>query len=705
MTPVTLPVDETSPDQRKITRIQAKRLGALANVKATELESLTIAQVGERLKWKIDPALFLFRKICGKVIKKDPVTGVEYPVPFATVYVEDTDCHLVSYFPQPWPWGWFFPFHCHREIIGTTKTDRCGNFCVWVPRFDIDWILEWRRLRVCFPFIFQRPTIADLLPKLKREVVGPWPPVPGPDPGPLDTLSALPPSVLEAVAGSAGVKLAQRAALMQSVRSFGGPSQGIEGLLNTRAFETELPPPLPAEFHRALAGEQDVVAAHGASAAEGIRSAVAMKIGMNPTAKEFANFDTRRFIGPFFRCFNIIIPEWHLILDVPDITFRVTQDTNGDGVEENIYSEGYFDVRWDAGPLPDVTLVASSIAKESHVCETPVVPCGNVPAILFAGLMPLNYSSYFDATIGNAIIGYGGNAVRPNRPSTALSNPPCPSHPNSPRTAARTPFCQTLQLYGCVNVQAAKFYRVLHSLDHGATFSAVTGLSWNLYPIPSGPPVTIAADSNGWSQVLVNPNGFHPEHLVIEWPTPQLGQSVLKIEIADAAKNHIAYSAAVAIQVDNTIPKATSTRLAWKFASEPDSGFSLPGRDLLVSCPTIHRGTPPQDIEVIHEVSVSAQHLRDACIGASGCGDGEFVLVSGNVGHWHIHPDDNTVLLNGRYSLNSGAHEGAYSFGCTATSRAMNPAGADGGHLLPADWFYDPIYIYTTPSIGVAIVN
>lgn len=705
MAKVTHPIEELSPEQQKITKIQAKRIGALANVNPTELERLTIAQASERLKWKIDPALFLFRRICGKVVKKDPVTGTEYPVPFATVHVEDTDCHLVSYFPNPWPWGWFFPFNCHREVIGTTKTDRCGNFCVWVPRFDIDWILEWRRLRLCFPFIFRRPSIIDLLPKLKPEVVGPRPPFPGPDPGPLDTLTTLPPSVIEAISGGAAGRLAQRAALAQTARSFGTPSRETEPLLTARAFETELPPPLPAEFHQARAGQGSVVAAKGASAAEGIRSAIAMKIGLDPAAKEFASFDARRFIGPFFRCFDIFIPEWHLILDVPDITFRVTQDTNGDGVEESIYSEGYFDVRWDAGPLPDVKLVASAIAKETHVCETPVVPCGNVPAILFAGLMPLTDPNYFDASIVNTTGEYEGFALRPNRPSTAVSNPPCPSGPNPPRTPARTPFCHTLQLYGCVHVQAAKYYRVLQSVDHGATFSAITGLSWNLYPIPSGPPLTVAADSSGWYPVLPNPNAFHPGNLVLEWPTPALGQSVLRVEIADAGKNHIAYSADVAIQVDNTAPDIVPTRLAWKFATEPDSAFSLPGRDLLVPCPTIHRGATPRDIVVVYEATVMANHLRDACIGTSGCGDGAFVLESGNVGHWHTSPGDNSAFLHGRYFLSSSAHEGAYSFGRTANSRAMNPAGADGGHLLPKDWFYESVYVHTIQSIGVAVVN
>ena len=46
--------------------------------------------MSEKLKWRVDPELFFFRKVCSQVVKKDPLTGIEYPVPFATVIVEDT---------------------------------------------------------------------------------------------------------------------------------------------------------------------------------------------------------------------------------------------------------------------------------------------------------------------------------------------------------------------------------------------------------------------------------------------------------------------------------------------------------------------------------------------------------------------------------------------------------------------------------------
>ena len=691
--------EELPPDQRPLNPIQAKRLAALAGVSVKALEGATIAQLSERLKWKIDPTLFLFRQICGKVVKKDPITGVEYPVPFATVHVEDTDCNFITYFPKPWPWGWHFPVLCRREVIGTTKTDACGNFCVWVPRFDIDWILRWRLERVCYPIIFKRPSIGDLIPKLPVPVVGPWPPIPGPDPGPLKQLTTLLPSVVEAIAGNAAGQLAQQVARVQASQSLGATNQLKQELLDARVFDAELPPPLPAEFQRVLTG-QGVVAAKGASASEGIRSAVALKLGLNPTAKEIAGFNPRRFIGPFFRCYDVMVPEWQLILDVPDITFRVTQDTNGDGTEENIYSEGYFDVRWDAGPLPNVKLVASAIAKETRSCYSPPVPCGNVPAILFAGFMPLDLPAYYDAV--------NGYTLRPNRPSNDGATP---NPSDLTRPAAQTPFCGTLQLYGCVDVGGAKYYRIMQSIDAGASFSAVTGLAWNNYLNTGGAPIPIAADASGWYPVNpINPVTSNPvprltlefPNLILDWPTPALGQSVLKIEIGDVNKKPIGASVNVPFQTDNTAPSVIFTQLAWKFAGESDSAL----RNLLgIPCPTIHRGSNPQTIEVVFEVSVTAHHLRDASIGTSNCGGGAFVLESGTTSHWHTSVVDNSVLLNGRYSLQGSALEGAYSFNAFASSRAMNPSGADGGNLLPTDWYYDPLYIYTTPSIAVAIVD
>jgi hypothetical protein len=666
---------ERTPDKRIITRIQAERLASLAKIDAKELIGHTVADLAERLKWRIDPELFFFRRICGRVVKKDPVTGVEYPVPFATVEVQDTDCSLVSYFPANWRWGWFYPFHCRREVIATVKTDECGRFCVYVPRFDIDWILRWRHRRICFPYILVRPSIKDLVAIPELDL-----PVP-PRPGPVEELPGLK-RHLEAALGA----MSHAASLSREVSSPSGRETLSAELEGARAFPMEMQAPIPPEFQKLLSGDDDIVGKKPTDPGEAIRAAVARQLGVHH--REIDGFDLNRYIGPFHRCFDIFLPQWQRIVDVPDITFRVTQDTNGDGIEEVIYSEGYFDVRWNAGVIPPVTLVASSQARESRVCETPVVPCKDVPEILFAGLMPLNNASYF-----NAVTGY---AVRPNRPVP----------PIGPRPLARTPFHGTLQLYGCVNVPKAHFYRVLASTDNGVTFNAITGLSWNIYPIPSGSPHLVTPDADGWYPVLANPTAFHPDNLVLEWPTPTLQRTLLKIEVGGAAKNHLQYSGVVAIQTDNTAPTVHFDTLAWKFASESDSAFALPGRNLLVPCPTIRRGVVPQDIDVRIVVSVSAHHLRSAVLTLHGCGSGSFSLQTSpaDTSHWHETTSDNSCLLSGTYRLVAASSlEGSYGLGCSAFSRAMNPAGADNGHLF--DWNYDPIDIRVDPDVDIAVIN
>lgn len=77
------------PDKIKLGAIQTDRLGALNDVPAKELIGLMVAQISDKFRFKIDPTLLFFRRICGEVVRKDPITSVEYPVAYATVNVED----------------------------------------------------------------------------------------------------------------------------------------------------------------------------------------------------------------------------------------------------------------------------------------------------------------------------------------------------------------------------------------------------------------------------------------------------------------------------------------------------------------------------------------------------------------------------------------------------------------------------------------
>jgi hypothetical protein len=675
------------PDRRRMTALQARRLGAMSGLAVKEVEGLTVADLADKYRWRIDPELLFFRKICGRVVKKDAASGAEYPVPFATVHVEDTDCNLLGYFPHGWTWGWYFPLSCHREVLATVKTDECGRFCVYIPRFEIDWILRWRRERICFNDIFVRPSLADLLdiPKFGPIVDGPFDPpgpIPEPDPQPWRKLAQLDLTRVELLAGRAGRQVARKAADLLASSNFGARISGPDPR-NVRAFDGNLPPPLPKDISAVLAGAGNVIGARDVKGLEAVHGNIAHRLGTDP--RELKELRLERYIGPFRRCRDIIVPEWQVIVDVPDISFRVTQDTNGDGVEETIYSEGWFDVRWDATSIPEVTLTANDAARESRVCDTPPVPCKDTPELLFAGLMPLTDPAYFDAA--------SGYALRPNRPKPV-------------RDPAQTPFTGVLQLYGCVNVPNAAYYRVVAQLDGSGNFSPITGLSWNIYPLPSGSPHLVTADSDGWYPVLPNPGGFHPANMVLEWPTPALARMGLKVQLANAAKVPLAVeSPVVAVECDNTAPSVTFTKLAWKFSSDDDSHFNDVGHNLLVTCPTIRRGASPRAIEIQFEAQVHANHLRDAALGSYGCGGGAFVRTTPEAAasHWHSNPGDNAVLLSGRYQLAAGAAEGAYSFYCYAGSRAMNPAGSDSGHL--SDWFYDPLYNYVQPTVNLAIVN
>ncbi len=157
------------PDRRPISRAQAAYLAEISDVPAEKLVGRPIGVLDDLLKWKIDPELLFFRRVCGRVVRRDPGSGVIQGVPNATVHVEDTDCSFLGFFPVENPaWWWFWPISCNREVIATTTTDECGNFCVYLPRWDIDRILRFRLQRICFPEIV-RPNLRDIIEDLRLE--------------------------------------------------------------------------------------------------------------------------------------------------------------------------------------------------------------------------------------------------------------------------------------------------------------------------------------------------------------------------------------------------------------------------------------------------------------------------------------------------------------------------------------------------------
>jgi hypothetical protein len=429
---------QTPPDQHKLNAIQTNRLAKLTGVNAAALKGQSIATLADRFKWVIDPSLFGFRRICGQVVKWDPVAGEDRPVPFAAVHVMDTDCDFLGYFPYGLPWAWCFPIFCHQEELATVVTDECGHFCVWVPWFDIDWVIRWRLERHCYPEIFVKPSLREILEHLGALEVAPRP-GPGPDPGPNILKDGG--LTIERIAAVAGRQTAMKLASAVRATRVGGKTGLVKGVLDERAFTLPMPPPHSAKLRQ--------FQQHGNKAIPALSTA---------GTREY-KLDLNRYVGPFprWRCEWVIEEELVPIIDVPDITFWVTQDVDGDGDQETIYSDGYFDVGWHTGPLSDITLHASPIARASTTCDVPPVgDCGE-PEILFAGLM-LARAPYIDMATG-----YGDRPNPPHADAVVRPSvfPPAPT-PDTPSTA---PFMGTVQLYGCNQLPGGQYYRLLYSYN------------------------------------------------------------------------------------------------------------------------------------------------------------------------------------------------------------------------------------------------
>ncbi len=679
------PPVEMAPDARPLGPLQAARLAAATGVAEKELVGKTPAALADTLRWRIDPIWFGFRQICGRVVKRDPVTGTEYPVHYATVHVEDTDCSFLGYFPPEWPWGWLYPFNCRREDIAVTVTDACGRFCVWVPIWDIDWILRWRRERVCFPIILVKPTIWDLLQHIRI-----WPPIIhpiGPDPPPWE----VPVGVAELTSRRAvdllGAQTVHALVTTQMNAAVGAKMTEQQNVLSAAAFSPSLAAALPAGIKRLLEPK-------------GARETAPLAEHLKLASLDREQLAALQCIGPFFRCWDVFVPEWFPILDAPDITVRVTQDVNGDGTQETIYSEGFFDVRWNAGYIPDVTLEASQIALAAPACDTPDTLCGEgAPFLQFVGLMPLSTApspAYIDAA--------SGYALRPNRPHpNGLYVDPMPSFP------AQTPYSRTLQLYGCNHATGAVYYRLRYSFD-GSTPVPFTGLTWPVFRFVGGVLQTmwVTADSSGWYPILNPADGWFPDHLLLNWPTAQDGLYNVDVQLGDAGKAVLETSPGTGFRVDNSAPYALFTGLAWRVAG------TTVWTVLDLHCPVLVRPAG-QAIEFRISYLGSAAHLRSLRLSAWGC-DGDAPLTEAAptwsdppstvnpYEHWSTDPVlDNAVARTAIYSLSGAAPAGAYRFHLEVDSRSFNPAGGDGG--FQANWYYDPVYNWTDAEFAVAVVD
>ena len=712
---------DIDPSSIALTSTQVQRLSKVSGIDVAQLSGLTVKEISDKLGHRIDPQLLLFRRICGTVVKTDPVTGIAYPVPYATVEVEDTDCSLLGYFPSSSPWSWFFPFSCRREVIGTTTTDECGQFCVWVPRWEIDWIIKWQAQKVCFPVIFQRPDLRDILEQLQLIPR----PVPQPDPGPirLDPRRRFEPDVLRrgidlgALAGPAtdqfdlrssvlrtaltealGDRLAKRVIALSEPRSFADDVPDF----TAPAFGRDLRPPLPADLRAALLDDD-----HAAEIPASVKQLAAK---LNIAVEDLAGLDLRRAIGPFKRCVTVFLPEWSPILDVPDITFRVSQDTNGDGVEEPIYSESYFQVRWNSGSISNITIEADPNALAGRLCrEDDAVPCGDVPAVVMVGRLPV-------ADVPDLYDPVAGVGLRTNRPHPGEFY----SDPTMPKPPAASPLTGVLSMFGCIDTDpTATHYRLMFefSADDGASYGPPTpfrGLTWPLFrldgaghsewhwPMP---------DADGWYPIALpaGPNPWLPQSLVLDWNSAADADGLYRVtlQLGTGGTAVTQSSAAVGFAIDNSGPRGPLT-VDW--STSPAGPFTplVAG-----SCPVVHRGNVPVDTYFRVTLDASASHLRSAALNAGGCGIGDFEFQSGTGGvrvgltnryeHWHTSTNDNDQLMQVVYRLPATTAEGTYTVSAEVQSRAFSPNASL--YLNMPTWEGDSAPNYVLPSFSFSVFN
>ena len=687
---------DLEPDRLPITERRAKYLAERAGVDVKAIAGRTLAEVHEQLRWRIDPALLFFRRICGQVVKRDPVTGALLPVPNATVHVEDTDCGFLGYFPPLSPYVWLYPFGCRREEIAAVRTDECGRFCVFLPWWDVDRILRWRRLRICL-WEFFRPRIRDILERIPERRLPDPRPDPWPDPR---RIRAIAPDAIERLRDVVGDEVVRKLEATSELGLQGESAAGLDELLDRPLFAAPTPPPLPRGFAARKEGRELDAAALGIDALLGMDPRIAIE-----------KLDFRAFVGPFLRCWDVFVPTWQTVLDVPDITFRVTQDYDNDGVEEVIYSEGFFDVRWNSGPIPDVTLEASGLAVATQNCGPVIdIPCGNVASIETAGYLDLEPAYHDDAD------GYG---LRVNRPTATGDYPPPPSTGIASPVAANAPYAGNLNLHGCARIGTATHYRLRYEYrasgaDPWGVPTTFLGIVWVAPRMGPGAPIPFVPDGDGWYELLPSAILVHPNWL-LPWYTPGRADGIYRLELelgrlTGGVINPVGTSAKRVFRVDNQPPSASFVEVRWRLATaigpwnDASSTVVLPAPPN--TCPVIHRPTG-QDIHLRVVWTAAAGHLRDATLVQSGCGGGGLVMLDAGGAeayrHWHTGPLDNNISQTNHYLLPASRPPGCYTLGIHAWSRAFNPQDFDAASTH--DWWVNQGFLGAFPSRAISVVN
>ena len=665
-----------NPQERKLTERQAVYLAERTGMSVAEIAELNLGEIREKLEWHLDPTLLLYRKVCGRVVRRDPVTGELHPVPYATVHVEDTDCNLLFYAPEGYGYVWLYPGLCSREEIATVETDECGYFCVWIPRWDIDRLLRWRRERVCFPEL-EPPRIIDILDDIFPIPEVPRPPIPLPDPPP--DFSEI--GLRREVETRLGTEVANRLASLAPERTFGAFKGAFDAALLEPAPPDALPkPPLPEPEQFPMMYQE----------AEG--------------DERFEQIDFRNPLGPFRVCVDVFVPEWQIFFDVPDITFRVTQTQSGS--EVTIYEEGYFDVRWNETSISDVTLEAAPNAEAVAFCdEDPGIECEDEPAILNISEMPLDpvlppgTRGYHDNTAGDDTFGYG---LRVNQPSPdGVANPT----PGPTAGTAHAPYADRLNFYGCFHIGDSTHYRVVAAFEGGApqpitnvTFPVLTTGFTLDYQTP---------DADGWYPIRNDLISSY-EHLILPWPTQQSrfadGTYEIVLQVGSGPGGSISVdseSDPYTFEVDNSRPTATFHQIRWWHEDDGPGTATVLGS----ICPVLERN-PSKDVIVEVTWSASAAHLRNASANLRGCGGGHPTALPSLSDRrwWWQNPAVNTTGMKvARWRIPASLPAGCYTAALDAVSRAYNPAVP--GSSTSADWYVLETRRWVHPRKAISVVD
>lgn len=665
----------------------AGRLATISKLPVADLKNKTIGDLRKANLPRLDLHWFFHQTICGQVVKTD-AAGVDHPVPFATVKVYDTDIGLLGWSPPYLPYTWFFPLYFRRELLATVTTDECGRFCVSIPRWEIDFYLRWRVERQCYLQWLRWPNVQDIL--AATTVIPPHP-----DPGPLH--------IDDHVLAHAGRVL--DAPLVERLRAVGPSVIGdsvakVAEVMAAPAFQPRVKPPFTAAAKTQLAARD--------------LTQFASRLSVKPELLK--GLTAERFFGPFLRCRTVIVPEWHAVLDVPDVTFEALQDVNGDGTQEVIYSEGLFDVRWNATSIPDVKLHASAIAITGPVCDGPPggVPAG-APAILFAGNYPLKQSglpSTFEDDQGFSILC--------NRPDADG----IPSTPN--RTSpANAPFYGSFFLVGNAEAPGATHYRISHQVGSGPSTYLNQGFGPLLKMVGGTLQQLVVSPVGGqWYPIIPRADGWTPVGLLAPFGAGDDALHTFRLELGASSGGNIAPVAGSLTQpvhthVDMTYPGVSAT-IEWRHPDVSHTFTALP----LANCPVVVRSpvpgsspATPQRVQFRFTVTVSANHLRNYGISVTGCGgpspqlitngrDGLPVQPATAESHWHMNASDNSATVVLHYELAAGAPAGCYHFNVAAFSRTFDPrttVALAPGQTPEAFWTQDQAPIYVTPSWSIAV--